>query len=137
VKKWAGGKKGRWRQPSCFIAARRCGGRSTRQRHAAGEGREREGERGWGVSRLTDLWHPAGSGLRPAGVDGVVWQCHVIDLNKGGRWDAGVTDRRDRGKAGSSGQRSGCEKERERGKAAVGHRHEGPSVTVTSGAVQT
>jgi hypothetical protein len=67
-----------------------------------------------GVSRLTDLWHPTGSGPRPAGEDGVVWQCHVIDPNKGGRWDAGVTDRRDRGKAGSGGQRSGCEKENDR-----------------------
>jgi hypothetical protein len=36
------------------------------------------------------------------------------------RWGAGVTDRWDRGELGPSGQRPWCERERERGRAAVG-----------------
>jgi hypothetical protein len=49
----------------------------------------------------------------------------------------GVTDRQDQDKARPSGQRSGCERERERGRAAVGHQHVGSGGTVPGGTVQT
>jgi hypothetical protein len=49
----------------------------------------------------------------------------------------GVTDWRDQDKARPSGQRSGCERERERGRAVVGHQHVGSGGTVPGGTVQT
>jgi hypothetical protein len=60
-------------------------------------------------------------------------------VNRGGRAGCGrrgasVTNRRDRGEAGPGGQRSGCERERERerGRVVVGHRHAGPGGAVQS-----
>jgi hypothetical protein len=54
-----------------------------------------------------------------------------------GRRGAGVTNMQDRGPVGCGRGAREKERERERGWAAVGHRHASPGGTVLGGAVQT
>jgi hypothetical protein len=83
-----GRKKGRWRRPSHFIATRRGGDSRWGWRHAAGEGREGEGEGERGVPpRPADVARPtAARGWRAR----VAWRGRAARTVRTGEGEGGV-----------------------------------------------
>jgi hypothetical protein len=135
-----GGKGGKWEwRPTLFFKATQWRGRKGRgrgwsawARHATeGEGR-REWGRGLGSRTTWSGWLRAALSEATARARGGGGLANRGGLQARGQRGAGVTDRWDRGEVGPSGQRPWCERERERGRAAVGRRHAG-----LGGAIQT